>query len=118
MTSGLPANFAQLEIFASWALPTEYERHNRRRGSTLREAQEFYNAMLPVLPVALDHLNKFDLKNLPTAERTLLCLCLALVEAAVAVEMFEEVNPPYLMTLDRFVPTHDRMPPHTQEREF
>jgi hypothetical protein len=115
MTSGLPAVFAQLEMFESWALPTEHERHNRRRSGTLREAQQFYDAMLPVLPAALDHLNMFDLKTLPTAERTLLYLCLALVEAAVAVEMFEEVNPPYLMTLDRFVPTHDRVSTYTQD---
>jgi hypothetical protein len=109
MTSGFPAAFAELEIFSSWALPTERERHDRRRNSTLSEARQFYDAMLPVLPAALDHLNTFDLKDLPPAERRLLCLCLALVEAAVAVEMFEEVDPPYLMTLERFVPTHDRV---------
>jgi hypothetical protein len=107
MTSGFPAGFAELETFADWALATERARHHRRRSSTLSETRQFYYAMLPVLPAALDHLNKFDLETLPQAERSLLCLCLALVEAAVAVEMFEEVDPPYLMTLDRFVPTHD-----------
>jgi hypothetical protein len=59
------------------------------------------------LPAALDHLNGFPLSDLPEPERRLLHLCLAMIEAAMAVEMFQEVNPPYLMPVDRFEPVHD-----------
>jgi len=62
------------------------------------------------LPAALDHLNTFKLDGLPEAELRLLYLCLAMVEAAAAVEMFDEVNPPYLMPVERFEPVHDRWP--------
>ena len=73
----------------------------------MAEVQAFYDAMLPILPVALDHLNGFPLAALPEPERRLLDLCLAMTEAASAIENFGAVNPPYLMPVDRFVPVHD-----------
>ena len=103
-----PERFSALEMFGSWALPTERERHDRKSASSLTEIRAFYDAMLPVLPAALDYLNGFDLNELPTAERRLLDLCLAMVEAAMAIEMFGDADPPYLMSLDRFEPVHDR----------
>jgi hypothetical protein len=63
--------------------------------------------MMIALPRALEHLNGFALADLPEAERRLLDLCLASVEASMAVEMFDAVNPPYLMPVERFVPSHD-----------
>jgi len=107
MSNCFPAKFAGLEQFAAWALPTERERNRKKDSSSLAEVRAFYDALLPVLPEALDHLAGFEVEALPDAERRLLYLCLSMVEASMAIEMFEEVNPPYLMSLDRFVPTHD-----------
>ncbi len=107
MSSGFPERFAALEPFADWALPTERERHARICAASLAEVRAFYDAMLIALPAALEHLNRFELDGLPEPERRLLDLCLCVVEAAMAVEMFDMVNPPYLMPLERFVPTHD-----------
>ena len=108
MSGALPEGFKQLEPFAGWALSVERERHAAISAASMAEVKGFYDAMLPVLPQALDHLNGFPLDGLPEAERQLLNLCLAMAEAAMAVEMFNEVNPPYLMPVSRFEPVHDR----------
>jgi hypothetical protein len=107
MTGIFSAAFAALEPFADWALPSERQRHEKKSGSTMAEVQAFYDAFLPLLPDALDYLNGFELSDLPAAERRLLDLCLAMVEAGMAVEMFGEVSPAYLMAGSRFVPVHD-----------
>ena len=49
MTSQLPPEFADLEPFAGWALPTERERYAHRLSSTMQELQAFYEAALPRL---------------------------------------------------------------------
>jgi hypothetical protein len=103
-----PDGFARLEAFEAWALPTERERHAKKSGSSLAEVRAFYDTMLPVLSSALDHLNGFALAELPEPERRLLDLCLAMVEAAAAIENFGAVNPPFLMPVDRFEPVHDK----------
>ena len=106
--SALPSGFTALAPFEAWALPTERARHAAIRSSSLAEVRRFYDAMLPLLPPALDHLNGFALDTMPAAERRLLDLCLAMVEAAAAVENFAAADPPHLMPLDRFVPMHDQ----------
>jgi hypothetical protein len=103
----LPEGFAGLEPFAVWALPTERARHVAIHSASLAEVKAFYDAMLPVLPSALDHLNGFPLSAMPVPQRRLLDLCLAMAEAAMAVENYGAVNPPYLMPVDRFEPMHD-----------
>jgi hypothetical protein len=82
----------------------------------MAEVQAFYDAMLPLLPVALDHLNGFPLGAMPEPQARLLRLCLAMVEAAMAVEMFNEADPPYLMPVARFEPVHDGWPRAWTER--
>jgi hypothetical protein len=105
--SAFPETFAALEPFADWALPTERQRHERKSRASFAELRAFYDTMLAALPGILEHLNTFELAGLPAPERRLLDLSLATVEAAMAVEMFSEVNPPYLMPVERFEPVHD-----------
>ena len=107
MSAGLPEGFAALEPFAAWALPTERARHAAIQAASLDEVKAFYDTLLPVLPAALDHLNDFPLAALPAPESRLLDLCLAMAEAAMAVENYNAVNPPYLMSVERFEPVHD-----------
>ena len=107
MSGSFPDGFLALEPFADWALPTERQRHERKSRASFAEVRAFYDTMLPVLPSILEHLNQFELAALPEPERRLLDLSFAMVEAAMAVEMFSEVNPPYLMPVERFVPVHD-----------
>lgn len=108
MTQYFPDGFGALERFQDWACETELARHAKKGSVPYREVQAFYDAMLPLLPDALDHLNRFDLKALPEPEQHLLRLCLAMIEASMAVELFEDANPKYLMPLERFFPVHDQ----------
>ena len=45
----LPAEFADLEPFADWALRAERERYAKRLASTMDELQAFYDAAFPRL---------------------------------------------------------------------
>jgi hypothetical protein len=107
MSGAFPEDFAALEPFAEFALPTERARHAAIQTSSLAVVQSFYGTMLPVLPAALDHLNGFPLGDMPAPQRSLLDLCLAMAEAAMAIENYGALNPPYLMPVDRFEPAHD-----------
>ena len=42
--SKLPEEFADLERFSDWCLPTEEERYSKRLNSTMAEMQELYDA--------------------------------------------------------------------------
>jgi hypothetical protein len=96
MTTQLPEAFADLETFASvWALATEEERVQKRYASSMSEIQAFYDAMLPRVESAIEHLNGLSLTALPEAEQQLLYLCFSLTEASMAVEVFEEPQVPY-----------------------
>ena len=85
----LPAGYADLESFVPlWSLPTEPERHARRKASTMDEIQAFYDAMLARIDEILAYLDTFPLDGLPEAETRLFNLALSLAEIAPAVEFF------------------------------
>ena len=52
----LPPDFADLEPFADWALPSEGERYGKRLASTMDELQAFYDAAFPRLQDSTDYL--------------------------------------------------------------
>ena len=103
-----PSRFAALEPYKDFARETELDRAETINARPYSEIVAFYGAMLPLLPEALDYLNTFDVKLLPREEANLLRLCLAMVEASMAVELFEDTNPKYLMPIRRFFPEHDK----------
>ena len=49
MSSTFPPQFADLEPFAGWAVPTERARYAKRLASTMDELQAFYDAAFPRL---------------------------------------------------------------------
>ena len=65
MPAMLPPEFAELEAFADWALPTERERYAKRLASTMDEMQAFYDAALPRLEDAASYLERLPLDDLP-----------------------------------------------------
>ena len=62
--------------------------------------------MVPRIEAIIEHLNAFPLDDMPAEEERLLELSLGLVEAANAVEMFEEPGMRYGFPVDRFTPKH------------
>ena len=90
----LPAEFADLEPFADWALPTEAERYAKRLANTMDEHQAFYDAAFPRLEEALTYLDKLDMNDLPDDAKRLLWLLYSLVNTSFPVEVWRQPNVP------------------------
>jgi hypothetical protein len=90
----LPSEFADLEGFADWCLPTERERYTKRLASSMSELQTFYEAAFPRLPDALAYLDRFDLDELPEDGTRLLWLCYSLVNVSFPVEVWRQPRVP------------------------
>ena len=90
----LPAEFADLEPFIDWALPTEPERYARRLASSMEEMQAFYDAAFPRLEEALAYCDKFPLDDLPEDARTLMHLMQSLVTVSFPVEVWKQPRVP------------------------
>lgn len=94
MTGIFPADFATLEPFAMWALPTERERYDKRVASTMDELQEFYDAAFARFDDALTYLDELPLDDLPEEAERLLYLYLALVTVSFPVEVWRQPRVP------------------------
>ncbi len=85
-----PTAFAELEPHAGWALPTERQRLALCGASTMEAIRDFYDAMTPRIREVLDYLNARSLSDFDDQEAALMFLALAYIEAAMAVEMYDE----------------------------
>lgn len=94
MASTFPAEFADLEPFADWALHGERQRYAKRIDSTMEELQTFYDAAFPRTQAALEHLDQYALEDLPDDARNLLWLFCALVTVSFAVEAWRQPRVP------------------------
>ena len=94
MPSRLPLEFADLEAFAAWALPTERERYAKRLASTMDEMQSFYDAALPRLEDAASYLEQLQLDDLPEDARRLLQLCYSLINVSFPIEAWRQPRVP------------------------
>ncbi|ROO84895.1 hypothetical protein EDD29_2425 [Actinocorallia herbida] len=90
----LPAEFADLESFQDWALPTEPERYAKRLASSMDEMQALYDAAMPRLEAALDHCDKHDFTDLPEDVRTLMHLLQSVVMVSFPVECWSQPRVP------------------------
>ncbi len=100
----LPSDFADLELFADWALANEADRLQKRLASSMEDIQAFHAAMLARVEDALEYLNGFPLDQLPQPEQRLLNLTLSLAEVWVAVELYKQPDHPFGLDMRRFVP--------------
>jgi hypothetical protein len=90
----LPPDFADLEPFADWAIPTERARYAKRIASTMDELQAFYDAAFPRLEAATDYLEQLSLDGIAEDEKRLLWLFCALVTVAFPVEAWHQPRVP------------------------
>jgi hypothetical protein len=90
----LPTDFADLEPFAEWAIPTERARYDKRVASTMDELQAFYDAAFPRMEDAMAYLDKLDLDALPDDAKHLLWLYCALVTVSFPVEVWRQPRVP------------------------
>lgn len=94
MPSTLPSDFADLEPFAEWAIPTERARYDKRVASTMDEMQAFYDAAFPRMEDALSYLEQFSMDGLPDDAKRLLWLYCALVTVSFPVEVWRQPRVP------------------------
>lgn len=92
--STLPAEYADLEPFADWAIPTERARYAKRLSSTMDELQAFYDAVFPRLEAATSYLEQFDLAAMPDEAKHLLWLFCSLVTVSFPVEVWRQPRVP------------------------
>ncbi|HUY20038.1 MAG TPA: hypothetical protein VNE82_17440 [Candidatus Binataceae bacterium] len=104
----LPDEFADLEPFIEWSLPTERARNAKRLASSMEEITKFYQAMLPRTEKILEYLDRFELGKMPEREQRLMDLTLGFAEVANAVELFK--NPAVIDGFDpkRLILMHER----------
>ena len=94
MAHVLPAEFADLEPFAAWSLPSERERFALRLASSMDELQAFYDAAFPRLDAAMSFIDRFPLDALPDDAARLLWLCYSLVNVSFPVEVWRQAKVP------------------------
>jgi len=94
MPTTLPAQFADLEPFADWAIATERARYAKRISSTMDELQTFYDAAFPRMDDALAYLEQFSMDALPEDATHLLWLCCSLMTASFPVEVWRQPRVP------------------------
>jgi hypothetical protein len=94
MANVLPAEFADLEPFAHWAIPTERARYAKRVSSTMDELQAFYDAAFPRMEDALRYLEPFEMDALSDDAKHLLWLYCAVVTVSFPVEVWRQPRVP------------------------
>ncbi len=90
----LPAEFADLESYADWALPTETERFAKRLASSMTELEAFYDAALPRMDESMKYLDTLDLQSLSEDALRLLHLYCALITVSFPVEVWRQPRVP------------------------
>lgn len=97
MANTFPPDFAALEPFADWAIPTERARYAKRIASTMEELDAFYEVAFPLLRDGTAYLEKVDMAspdNLPEQDKHLLWAFCALVTVAFPVEAWRQPRVP------------------------
>ncbi|MDT7734746.1 MAG: hypothetical protein QOE12_1920, partial [Mycobacterium sp.] len=65
MSAVLPTEFADLEQFVDWCLPSEPQRYAKRLASSMTEMKAFYDAITPRAEEAIAYCDKFALDDMP-----------------------------------------------------
>lgn len=94
MTSLLPAEFADLERFSDWCLPSEPERYAKRLASSMMEMQAFYDAVTERAEEALAYCDKFSLDDLPEDVLNLMHLLYSMVTVSFPAECWKQPQVP------------------------
>ena len=91
----LPVEFADLERFAQWCLPSEPERYAKRLASSMVEMKAFYDAITPRAEEALTYCDKFPLNDdLPDDVQNLMHLLYSMIMVSFPVECWKQPRVP------------------------
>ncbi|QLL10513.1 hypothetical protein H0P51_26905 [Mycobacterium vicinigordonae] len=90
----LPNEFADLESYADWCLPTEPQRYAKRLASSMVEMRAFYDAITPRAEEALAYCDKFPLDDLPEDALNLMHLLYSMIMVSFPVECWKQPRVP------------------------
>ena len=93
VTALLPTEFADLEAFSDWCLPSEAERYAKRLATSMADMQAFYDAITPRAEEAISYCDKFPLDDLPDDVLNLMHLIYSMIMVSMAVEIFGTQKP-------------------------
>jgi len=94
MSPVFPPEFAALEPFADWAVPTEKARYAKRIASTMDELDTFYDTAFPLLQNGTEYLQQVSMEGISEEDKHLLWLFCALVTIAFPVEAWRQPKVP------------------------
>ncbi|WNM31889.1 hypothetical protein RKE30_16470 [Streptomyces sp. Li-HN-5-11] len=94
MANVFPAEFAELEPFADWAIHGERARYAKRISSTMEELQAFYDVAFPLLEKGTSYLEKVSLDGIGDEDKHLLWAFCSLVTIAFPVEAWGQPRVP------------------------
>src|SRR3546814_12866216 len=92
--ANLPAQFAELERFIDWALPSETERYDKRLAATMDEFQDVYDTAFPLLANSTDYLKSVSLDDISDEATTLLRILEYLVTVAFPFQVWPQQRVP------------------------
>ena len=92
--ASLPSQFADLEPFVDWVLPSESDRYGKRIASTMDELQAFYDAAFPQLDKGAEYLRNVTIDGISDEDRNLLWLFSSLVTVSFPVEAWRQPRVP------------------------
>jgi len=94
VTATLPTEFADLEPFSDWCLPTERERYDKRLASTMTDMQAFYDAVTERAEEAISYCDKFPLDDMPEDVLNLMHLLYSMIMVSFPVECWKQPRVP------------------------
>lgn len=85
----LPAGFEDLSRFLpEWAIPVEYDRHEKRLGLSLDEVRAFHDALFPRMEAVMAHLQRLPADGATGEEdRNLFYLAMSFMEMSHPVDL-------------------------------
>ena len=87
----LPEEFADLERYAGWCLPTEEERYAKRLNSSMAEMQELYDAGMARLEDIMVYVDaRFPLASMPEDAKALVHLGQSIVMVSFPIEVWKQ----------------------------
>ena len=92
--AAFPAQFAALEPYADWALPSEADRYAKRLASDMDELRAFYDTAMPLLESEADYLKNVSLDGISDEDLNLLRCLEALVTVSFPVEAWHQPHVP------------------------
>ena len=94
VTAMLPPEFADLEGFSEWCLPSERERYHKRLSSSMTEMQAFYDAVTARAEEAIAYCDKFSLDDMPDDVMNLMYLLYSMIMVSFPVECWKQPRVP------------------------